>query len=100
MKILTRSVLLIAAGLMSQAAVAGQTPESVYQKACKICHDTGVAAAPRKGNAADWEARLQLPMETLVNSVVQGKGAMPPKGMCMDCTAEDYEAVIRYMSGQ
>ena len=100
MKMLSRAVLLIAVGLMSPVTVAKKTPESVYQKACRACHDTGVAMAPRKGNADDWAVRLQLPMKTLVNSVVHGKGAMPPGGMCVDCTAEDYEAIIRYMSGQ
>ncbi len=36
----------------------------------------------------------------LVATVKTGKGAMPPGGMCIDCTDEDYKKVIEYMSKQ
>lgn len=102
MKALGKNVLLIVFSMMIQAVAAdGRSAEAIYQKACKVCHASGIAGAPRVGYAADWKARLELSMETLLHSVIQGKGAMPAKGMCMDCTTEDFEAVIRYMmSGQ
>ncbi|MGE8183639.1 hypothetical protein ACQKP9_18570, partial [Pseudomonas mandelii] len=28
----------------------------------------------------------------------QGFKAMPPRGLCMDCSAEDYQAIIQWMS--
>jgi len=37
-------------------------------------------------------------MDALVASVNNGKGAMPPKGLCMDCTADQFKALIQYMS--
>lgn len=37
-------------------------------------------------------------MDALVASVKSGLNAMPPKGMCFDCTDEDYVALITYMS--
>jgi cytochrome c5 len=37
-------------------------------------------------------------MDTLVTSVTNGFNAMPPRGLCMDCTAEDYQAVIQWMT--
>ncbi|AEV60073.1 cytochrome c5 [Pseudomonas umsongensis] len=37
-------------------------------------------------------------METLVQHVTQGFKAMPPRGLCMDCSAEDYRAIIQWMS--
>ena len=37
-------------------------------------------------------------METLVQHVTQGFKAMPPRGLCMDCSVEDYRAVIQLMS--
>ena len=36
-------------------------------------------------------------METLVQHVTQGFKAMPPRGLCMDCSTEDYHAVIQLM---
>ena len=37
-------------------------------------------------------------MEALVASVSNGMNAMPPKGMCFDCSDEDYMALIEYMA--
>jgi len=34
----------------------------------------------------------------LVASVEKGLNAMPPKGMCFDCSADEYKALIEYMS--
>ena len=55
-------------------------------------------AKPKKGDKAAWEPRLAKGMDTLVQSVTNGLNAMPPKGLCMDCSAEDYKAVIQWMS--
>ena len=37
-------------------------------------------------------------MDTMVQSVEKGMNAMPPKGMCFDCSAEDYKALIEFMA--
>ena len=55
------------------------------------------APGAAKGDAA-WEPRMAKGMDTLVASVTNGFNAMPPRGMCMDCTAEDYKAIIEWMS--
>jgi len=34
----------------------------------------------------------------LLQSVNNGLNAMPPKGMCFDCSEADYRALIGYMS--
>lgn len=48
---------------------------------------------------AAWEPRLAQGMDVLVKHVTQGFKAMPPRGLCMDCSAEDYRLVILWMSG-
>ncbi len=68
-----------------------------YNKSCAICHGSGVANAPRFGDAAQWQPRLAKGMDVLVASVRNGLNAMPPKGMCMDCSDADYTALIDYM---
>ena len=45
-----------------------------------------------------WAPRLQQGMPTMIKHVTEGFNAMPPRGICMDCTAEDYQAVIEWMS--
>lgn len=62
------------------SAAAGKSGEEVYNSTCAACHATGVAGAPRYGNAADWAPRLKLGKDALRASAVKGKGAMPPKG--------------------
>ncbi|MDR6914730.1 cytochrome c5 [Pseudomonas sp. 3296] len=54
--------------------------------------------APQKGDQEAWTPRLAKGMETLVQHVTQGFKAMPPRGLCMDCSAEDYQAIIHWMS--
>ena len=69
-----------------------------YNKSCGVCHNTGAANAPKTGDAAAWEPRMAKGMEVLVQSVQSGLNAMPPKGMCFDCSDEDYAAMIEYMA--
>ncbi|AKA83676.1 Cytochrome c5 [Pseudomonas synxantha] len=36
-------------------------------------------------------------MVALLARMTQGFKAMPPRGLCMDCSTEDYQAVIELM---
>jgi cytochrome c5 len=69
-----------------------------YAKSCQVCHANGAANAPKTGDAAAWEPRLAKGMDALVQSVANGLNAMPPKGMCFDCSDDDYKALIEYMA--
>ncbi|MCX2979928.1 cytochrome c5 family protein [Halieaceae bacterium IMCC14734] len=79
------------------AAVADEIT-AIYDKSCKICHQAGVAGAPKTGDAAQWAPRLEKGMDALVMSVQNGMGVMTAKGMCFDCSADDYKALIKYMA--
>lgn len=54
--------------------------EEVYKTVCTACHDTGVAGAPKIGDKAAWAPRIESGLDTLVQSSLKGKGAMPPQG--------------------
>lgn len=73
--------------------------EERYSKTCALCHASGAANAPKTGVSSDWTARMEKGMDTLVQNVENGLNAMPPKGMCMDCSADDFKALIEYMAG-
>jgi len=92
--------LLLAASMfvLSAGVQAAQDPEAVFNRSCGVCHNGQLPMAPKKGDAAAWEPRLKQGMDTLVQHVTNGFNAMPPRGMCMDCTAEDYKATIEWMS--
>lgn len=83
---------------LSAAGAFAQPDMAKYDKSCKVCHATGAAGAPKTGDAAAWAPRMSKGMETLVKSVNTGLNAMPPKGMCFDCSDADYAALITYMS--
>ncbi|MQT72389.1 cytochrome c5 family protein, partial [Pseudomonas sp. FSL R10-0071] len=34
----------------------------------------------------------------LVQHVPQGEKAMPPRGVCTDCSVEDYQPIIQWMN--
>ncbi|MEP5765486.1 MAG: c-type cytochrome [Halieaceae bacterium] len=69
-----------------------------YGKTCAVCHASGAAGAPKTGDAAAWKPRMDKGMDTMVKSVENGLNAMPPKGMCFDCSADEYKALINYMA--
>ncbi len=88
----------LAACTFSAASFAEEDVEANYNKSCAVCHTAGVAGAPKTGDAEAWKPRLDKGMDALVASVTNGLNAMPPKGMCTDCSDDDYKALIEHMS--
>lgn len=82
-------------------AVAEGRGKEVYDSACFICHATGVAGAPKVGDAAAWEPRIAQGAETLHMHAIKGfmgeAGLMPPKGGRMDYSDDDVKAAVDYM---
>jgi cytochrome c5 len=89
--------LILALAVFAAGAVAEPNMDK-YNKSCAICHASGAANAPKTGDAAAWQPRLDKGMDVLVASIKTGLNAMPPKGMCFDCTDDEYEALIEYMA--
>lgn len=74
----------------------------VFEGACKACHGTGLAGAPKLGDAADWGPRAAQGEALLFEHATKGftgkKGMMPPKGGFMALTDDEIRAAIGYMS--
>lgn len=82
------------------AAPAARTPmtaEQVFDKHCAMCHKTGAAGAPVFGNKDSWAPHIAKGEAALYHSAINGFQAMPPRGMCTDCTDAELEATVRYM---
>ena len=79
-------------------AASAATVEERYNSSCTFCHSSGAAGAPISHDEAAWKPHLDKGMDTLVKHVKEGFNAMPPKGMCNDCSDEEYRALIEYMS--
>lgn len=86
-----------AVAALSMSAVA-EPPMDKYNRACAVCHAAGVAGAPKAFDEAAWAPRMSKGMDALLASVKNGLNAMPPKGMCFDCSDEEYKELITYMS--
>jgi len=84
--------------LASPAYAADKSVVDRYNKTCVICHGSGAAGAPKFGAVQDWAPRLAKGQDKLLASVKNGLNAMPPKGMCNDCSDTEYKALIQYMS--
>lgn len=76
---------------------APRSGEAVYNSACMSCHATGAAGAPKVGDAAAWAPRIAAGMDNLMANATNGLNAMPPKGLCMDCSSEELQAAVQYM---
>ena len=95
-----------AAASAPKSAAPGQKPaaaadgKAVYDKACTVCHAAGVAGAPKLGDKAGWGPRVKQGMDTLVQSAIKGKGAMPPKGGNMALSDAEVRAAVEFMVSQ
>lgn len=83
----------------AQSVGADQEIVSIYQRSCISCHLSGAAGAPKSHDTAAWAPKLEKGMPALVASINNGLNAMPPKGMCFDCSDAQYKELINYMAG-
>ena len=82
----------------SSLAMADRAPAELFPKTCGVCHTAGVAGAPKPGDSAVWQPRVDAKgLDGMLQSVHNGLNAMPPKGMCMDCNDAEFKALIEYM---
>lgn len=84
--------------------VAAEKPNAIvnvgqqhYEQVCHICHEGGLAGAPKFGDKADWAPRIAEGMDVMVKRAIEGYKAMPPKGTCMNCSDEDIKKTVEYM---
>lgn len=75
-----------------------RAPEDVYAAACQVCHTPGAAGAPRTDDADAWAGLLdERGFDGLVNSVIDGRGAMPPRGGQPGLSDEEIRETVRWM---
>ena len=82
---------LSADGQISQGSV-------LYKQACYVCHDSGLVNAPKLGDKLAWKARKTQPIATLIQTVVSGKGAMPPRGGTQYTDAQVKQIIVFMLS--
>jgi cytochrome c5 len=81
------------------AVAAGpRSGKDIYAGACTACHAAGLLGAPKTQIAAEWQPRLdEKGYDQIWKNALDGIGAMPAMGACVDCTDDDIKAAIDYM---
>jgi cytochrome c5 len=90
------AVAAVAVAAVSSAASSGKG-KALFDSACTACHTAGVAGAPKFGDKAAWAPLAKEGVKHLVETVIKGQGAMPPKGGRPDATEADITAAVEYM---
>jgi len=87
------------AEVVEVAAKGPRDGETVYNAGCVGCHAAGVLNAPKYGDGAAWQARLDShgDFEGLWKSGWAGINSMPAKGACGDCSEEEFASAVQYM---
>lgn len=91
---------MIAAAPTASTELSATAGEDRYKSTCAVCHETGVGGAPKFRNEADWKPRMDVGIDGMLAIAIKGKGAMPPKGTCMQCSDQELKMAIEYMIPQ
>jgi cytochrome c5 len=84
----------------AKPAAAAAEGKAVYDKVCFACHTQGLAGAPKPGDKAAWAPHLKQGLNAMVQSVIKGKGAMPPKAGSPALTDAEIRAGVDFMVSQ
>ena len=76
---------------------AERSGEEIYNGKCAGCHTSGIMGAPKYASLTDWTSRIDLGLDKLTASAIAGKGGMPARGTCMDCSDNDIKVTVQYM---
>lgn len=79
---------------------APKSGKEVYDGVCFACHTSGVLAAPKFRDQADWASRIAKGKEALLQTSINGLNNMPARGGNPSLTDEELEAAIEYMIGE
>jgi cytochrome c5 len=94
----------VAGGTAAPTAAVPTDGKSVFDVACSACHGTGIAGAPRIGDAAAWAPRIAQGMATLEKHAIEGyqgsAGVMPAKGGRTDLPDDAVRAAVEYLTAQ
>lgn len=86
-------------GASAASSAGARSGEAVYDAACMACHNSGVAGAPKLGDAASWGDRIGKGMDVLYDSGINGLAgtSMMAKGGCGNCSDDEVKAAVDYM---
>ncbi len=98
MKLRSLITLALIAAVHTAPVLAEQSGKDIYNKTCALCHATGIAGAPKYGNAADWGPRLAGGTARLYTSALKGTAkGMPAKGGNTSYSDAEIKQTVDYL---
>lgn len=91
-------IALLVASSGSSALAQLRTGESVYQSLCITCHETGVAQAPRRGDAQAWKPLIEEGQPVVSAHAFIGVRAMPAQGGDSKLSLEEFSRAVAWMA--
>jgi cytochrome c5 len=88
----------VAVAAPAKADAGASAGKATYDAACAVCHNAGVAGAPKTGDKAAWAPRIKQGKDALYNSALKGKGAMPAKGGNASLSDDAVKAAVDYLT--
>lgn len=88
-----------AAGMAVAGGGEDMAPDEIYQTYCFACHGTGANNSPELDDAEAWAPRIDKGIDVLYENAIEGfnDNAMPPMGLCTECSEDDIRATVDYM---
>jgi len=83
-----------------KSAATAADGKAVYDKLCFACHQQSVAGSPKLGDKEAWAPRIKTGTGAMVQSVIKGKGAMPPKAGNPALGDAEIRAAVEFMVSQ
>lgn len=74
--------------------------KAIYDQSCGMCHNTGLAGAPKLGDKAAWKEHVKEGLNHLVEAAIKGEGKMPPRGGNAKLTDDEVKAAVHYLVEQ
>lgn len=71
--------------------------EKSYKEVCSVCHNSGVANAPRLGDQNAWQKLIGEGQVIITAHGYVGVRAMPPKGGKANLSVEQFAEALNYM---
>ena len=73
--------------------LAADAGAKLYEKQCKVCHESGLLEAPKFGNKEDWAPHLAKDIDTLRMHSAKGFNKMPAQANAEVSEAQVHAAV-------
>ncbi len=89
------AAVIAAAALPAQAQQSG---EAIYKSICFACHASGVANAPKFGDAKLWAPLIKEGQAVITAHAWVGIRGMPPRGGNPSLSQQDFAKAVVYMA--